>query len=119
MDSNQNNESDMDFEELSTLAQNDPESFEEKRLEMIESFFVKIPEEKQRRLRGLQWQIDQTRRTRTPMASCIAISNMMWDSLYQLNIHQRQLVDLTTDQPVACTVQREQVAATVLPFQLR
>jgi len=122
MNKNQNNESIpdlLDFEEWSTLARSDPESFEKKRLETIELFFTSVPEEKRRRLRGLQWQVDQTRQlTRTPMAACIAISNMMWDSLHRLSIHQRELQDLTSGQPAACTT-HEQVAATILPFQPR
>jgi uncharacterized protein YecE (DUF72 family) len=106
----------VDFDEMLALAQQDPESFEEKRLEYIEAFLDKIPEEKQRRLRGLQWQIDQTRRlARTPMASCIAISNMMWDSLNHLNTQQRELVKLTTGQ-AATRSDLERPLATVLPF---
>lgn len=122
MNRNQDNESILDlldFEKWSTLAQSDPESFEKKRLEIIEFFFANVPEEKRRRLRGLQWQVDQTRQlTHTPMASCLAISNMMWDSLHQLNIQQRELQDLTSGQPAACTT-HEPVAATILPFQPR
>lgn len=75
-----------DFDELLSLAKDNPAMFESKRLEYIELFFSKVPEEKQRRLRGLQWQIDQTRNlARTPMASCIYIMNMMRDSLNRLN----------------------------------
>lgn len=49
---------------------------------MIEAFICSVPEERQPRLRGLQWRIDQIRRTaRTPLASCIRISRMMWDSV--------------------------------------
>lgn len=85
------------FDELLTLAKDDPELFEIKRREYIEHFFTKIPTEKQRRLRGLQWQIDQARvLARTPMASCIHLMNMMRDSLNRLSDHQRQLVNSTT-----------------------
>jgi hypothetical protein len=106
----------VDFDEMLALAQHDPASFEEKRLEYIEAFLDNIPLEKQPRLRGLQWQVDQTRRlARTPMASCIAISNMMWDSLNRLNNQQRELVKLTTGQ-AASYVDFERPSATVLPF---
>ena len=85
------------FEELLSLAKDNPEQFELKRLEYIEFFFTKIPTEKQLRLRGLQWQIDQTRNlARTPMSSCLQIINMMWDSLNRLNDEHRALVRLTT-----------------------
>ncbi|MBL1277632.1 MAG: DUF3135 domain-containing protein [Ectothiorhodospiraceae bacterium] len=86
-----------DFDELRTLAKEDPAKFESKRIEYIESFLTRIPAEKQRRLRGLQWQIDQARKlARTPMASCLSMMNMMWDSLHHLNDHQRTLVKITS-----------------------
>ena len=86
-----------DFEELLSLAKDNPEQFEVKRLEYIEHFFSTVPTEKQRRLRGLQWQIDQARNlAHTPMSSCLHIINMMWDSLSRLNDEHRSLVKLTT-----------------------
>lgn len=85
-----------DFDELLNLAKGDPELFEAKRLEYIEFFFNKVPTEKQRRLRGLQWQIDQARYlARNPLSSCMNLMNMMWDSLSQLNDKQQNLVQLT------------------------
>lgn len=106
----------VDFDEMLALAQRDPASFEEKRLEYIETFLNRIPAEKQPRLRGLQWRIDQTRHlARTPMASCIAISNMMWDSLDRLNTQQRELVKLATGQTSTSTNYKAPLA-TVLPF---
>jgi len=92
-------EAHVDFDEMLALAKTDPATFEAKRTEYIESFLACIPVEKQTRLRGLQWQIDQTRQlARTPMASCIAISGMMWDSLHLLGNQQRELIGLTTGQ---------------------
>jgi len=90
----------VDFDEMLTLARTDPATFEARRAEYIESFLTSIPTEKQKRLRGLQWQIDQTRQlARTPMASCIAISRMMWDSLHLLGNQQRELVARSTGHP--------------------
>ncbi|HEY5602268.1 MAG TPA: DUF3135 domain-containing protein, partial [Gammaproteobacteria bacterium] len=38
------------------------------------------------RLRCLQWKIDRVReKMPTPLAACVAISDMMWDSLDRLN----------------------------------
>lgn len=112
-------EQEMGFEEWRTLAERDPTAFEDMRRQYIESFIESAPEEKRRRLRGLQWQIDQTRDlARTPMASCIAISNMMWDSLYQLNQHQLELTHTTPAKhpnPQASSAK----AATVLPFRVQ
>lgn len=86
-----------DFDEWMMLAKNDPDKFEEQRRKRIELFFNNVPEEKLQRLKGLQWQIDQTRKLAgSPMASCIAISNMMWDSVSRLQEHQYELVSLAT-----------------------
>ncbi|MBN4079012.1 DUF3135 domain-containing protein [Beggiatoa alba] len=111
-----------DFEELLTLAKEDPALFEARRLEYIESFLTHIPIEKQRRLRGLQWQIDQARNlARTPMSSCITIMSMMWDSLHLLNDHQRTLVDMTTRQKPAFepVTPPPTPKAVVIPFPMR
>jgi len=112
----------VDFDEMLTLARNDPATFEARREEYIESFLTSVPAEKQTRLRGLQWQIDQTRQlARTPMASCIAISRMMWDSLHLLGDQQRKLVAQSTrhssrfvsGKPTSAT------SGTILPFPAR
>jgi hypothetical protein len=47
------------FDELLALAKEDSALFEAKRLEYIECFFNNLHSKKQRRLRGLQWQIDR------------------------------------------------------------
>ena len=110
------------FDELLTLAKEDSALFEAKRLEYIECFFNNLHSKKQRRLRGLQWQIDQTRKlARTPMASCITIMNMMWDSLHQLNDQQRTLVELTTKQKSAYAVKTtaSTTEAVIIPFPTR
>jgi hypothetical protein len=87
-----------DFDDWMNLAQEDPDSFEMMRKKCIDDLINQVPEEKRVRLRGLQWKIDQTRKlSKTPMASCIAISNMMWDSLAKLNHYQQELVTLTTE----------------------
>jgi hypothetical protein len=78
--------SDFDFDEWLDLLKRDPESFENRRLESIEELIVNAPEDKQHRLRCLQWKIDRVReKMPTPLAACVAISDMMWDSLDKLN----------------------------------
>jgi hypothetical protein len=43
---------------------------------------TRAPAHRQARLRGLQWQIDQVRNTSgTPLAACLRISSMMWESV--------------------------------------
>lgn len=111
----------VDFDEMLVLAKTDPATFEARREEYIESFLTSIPAAKRNRLRGLQWQIDQTRQlARTPMASYIAISNMMWDSLHLLGLQQRELVKLATGQP-AQFINRQPASekATIIPFPTR
>ena len=71
-----------DFEAWSKLASNDPEAFEQHREDLINQFIGELPEDKQHRMRCLQWRVDSVRRlAKTPMAACIEISKMMWDSV--------------------------------------
>ena len=109
----------LDFDEWMMLAKNDPEKFEEKRRKRIEAFFNNVPEDKVQRLRGLQWQIDQTRKlASTPMASCIAISNMMWDSVSRLQEHQYELVNLARGTTLR-TGKKQPNSAKILPLEPR
>jgi len=71
-----------DFDEWLLLARRDPAAFEERRTALIEDFLGRFPPPEQRRLRGLQFRIDmERRRARTPMAACLRLSSLMWDSL--------------------------------------
>lgn len=71
-----------DFNEWSHLARTDPQAFEVRRAQVIERAIRRAPPEKQQRLRGLQWRVDQERaRCASPMAACVRISQMMWESL--------------------------------------
>jgi hypothetical protein len=71
-----------EFDRWAKLAVTDPDAFEDRRSRLIEDFISSAPPERQPRLRGLQWRIDQIRRrARTPLAACITISRMMWDSV--------------------------------------
>lgn len=72
----------IDFDEWARLAKTDPEEFETRRREIIESTIARNPTGRQQRLRSLQWKIDQIRTlSPTPISACVKISNMMWDSL--------------------------------------
>lgn len=73
---------DFDFDAWAELAKRDPAAFEQLRSDTIEALLQQVPANRQHRLRGLQWRIDRTReRASNPMAACIRISQMMWDSL--------------------------------------
>ena len=82
-----NSVNDIDFEYWSALASADPEKFEELRLREISAFIEKAPSQRQQRLRGLQWQIDQVRNQHkdSSMASCLAISELMWETFGHLS----------------------------------
>lgn len=106
----------LDFDDLMSLALNDPDAFEEERRRHIESFLDSVPQEKRKRLLGLQWQVDQVRKlAKTPMASCIAISNMMKESLNKLKNQHVKLLDVGQE-PLSEFDEPEPVKATILPF---
>jgi len=72
----------IDFDDWAELAQSDPAGFEARREQAIDALITRMPEHKQQRMRCLQWKIDQVRnRAGSPMAACIKLSEMMWDSL--------------------------------------
>jgi len=72
----------IDFDDWAELAQSDPAGFETRREQAIEALIARMPEHKQQRMRCMQWKIDQVRsRAGSPMAACIKLSEMMWDSL--------------------------------------
>ena len=72
----------LDFDTWADLARTDPDAFEQMRLEAIDAFINSVPERNRDRLRRFQWRIDQERRrAKTPLAACIRLSSMMWQSL--------------------------------------
>ncbi|NPB09461.1 MAG: DUF3135 domain-containing protein, partial [Thermodesulfobacteria bacterium] len=71
------------FEELSRLAQEDPEAFEARRRALIEETISQAPEERQDRLRRFQWRIDMERkRAKTPLGACIKLNDMLMEMVY-------------------------------------
>lgn len=72
-------------EQLLKLAKENPDALEALRQREIESLINSAPKKMQRRLRGLQFKIDAKRQmSKNPMASCIEISRMMFDSVQEL-----------------------------------
>ncbi|MEW8024457.1 MAG: DUF3135 domain-containing protein [Candidatus Thiodiazotropha sp.] len=71
----------LDFDHLLQLAERDPMRFEDMRQAAIDDFISTLPVERQKRMRQLQWRIDQERRNRSPLSACVKISNMMWDHM--------------------------------------
>ena len=74
------------FDELKKAAEENPEALERFRQQQVNAIIEGAPEHIQRRLKGIQFQVDCRRRLhKTPMGSCISISKMMQESLQQLN----------------------------------
>lgn len=75
------------IDKLIELATTNPDELEKVRQQEIDDLIAGAPEHMQRRLRGLQFQIDCKRELHkdSPMGSCMAITHMMMDSLQHLN----------------------------------
>lgn len=78
--------SEIDFEHWSTLASSDPQKFEELRKNKISNLINAASGQGQKRLLGLQWQIDSIRKQHkdSSVAACLAISELMWETFQQL-----------------------------------
>lgn len=71
-----------DFDAWVELARENPQAFEEKRKHIIEAAIQGAPEQKQQRLRCLQWKLDKIRETsRTPMMACLQINRLLWENV--------------------------------------
>jgi len=80
------------YESLIKLAEDNPSEFEAKRDELISEFIKSLPEKYQKRMACFQWRIDRIRdKTKTPIEACIAISNMMFDSVNKLHKQAREI----------------------------
>ncbi len=70
-----------DFEQWAALAATDPEAFEARRRQVLNETIRDLSPGKQKRLRRLQWKLDQVRNTSgNSLAACIRMSRMMWDA---------------------------------------
>ncbi|MEE8056261.1 MAG: DUF3135 domain-containing protein [Pseudomonadales bacterium] len=102
-----------DFDILLQIAQEDPQQLERLRLRLAHKTINSAPKSLRKRLRGLQFQIDAKRATsKTPLAACIHISNMMHQSFEQL---RKALNDPPKDAP--STPKKKNAAdANIIPF---
>ena len=100
------------FDQLKEIAERSPEELEQFRLNEVNALIASAPEEMQQRLKGLQFQIDCKRRLhKTPLASCISISQMMQESVGRLNaVLNGNTIGLTP------TEQDEDIESSVIPF---
>ena len=71
-----------DFNQWSSIARENPEKFEAMREALLGQMIEQSPASIKRRMEGLQWQIDHIRnQSANPMAACLRISKMMWNSV--------------------------------------
>ena len=107
-----------DFDTLLALHDNDVKALDQIKREATEALIGKVAEKSQRRLRGLQFQIDmELRRSKSPMDGCIKISKMMHDSLAELRGHLNELFDSDfTGSLEVSYASVEQKSADILPF---
>lgn len=86
MSKSEKSQNKFEFDEWVKLSQKDPEAFEAMREAQIKEFIEGCDQERQHRLRCLQWKIDTVReKSDSPLAACVAISDLMWDSLERLH----------------------------------
>lgn len=76
-----------EFDVLLQLAQEAPQELERLRLQLAHSTISSAPKQLQKRLHGLQFQIDAKRTlAKTPLLACMQISEMMHQSFEQLRL---------------------------------
>jgi len=110
----------VDFDTWSKLAKSDPEAFEEKRKKLVDHVISQAPEDRRERLRCLQWRIDMVRETaNTPMAACLKISRMMWDSVLGPNGLLEMLQQIGQSPEVRLARGDERKDADILPFPMQ
>ena len=103
-----NDNQEIDFDELARLARENPDGFEATRKRMIQEVIDNASPEIKHRMEGLQWQIDQVRKTSSnPMASCLKISEMMWDSVLGEDGLLESMQQLNEPQSLASRTPRE------------
>ncbi|EOD56381.1 DUF3135 domain-containing protein [Aeromonas molluscorum] len=81
-----------DFDTLKRLAATEPHLLETLLYEQIEAVIETANPDQQRRLRGLQFQVDcQRRLAKNPIDSCLRIVNMMQDSFFLMRSEMSRL----------------------------
>ena len=84
MQNSKKKQSEFDFDYWMELAEKDPAEFEQQRHSLIQTTIQEAPEEMQKRLNGLQWQIDsEIKLAKNSMDACLRIYQKMMDSVYE------------------------------------
>lgn len=107
-----------DFDTLMELARKDPQGLEKLRQEHVDAVIESAPPATQRRLRGLQFQIDAQRRLHpTPLAACMKVSQMMFDSFTELRYLLNEFSNNPNKREPAQELLLEPALADVLEFR--
>jgi len=102
----------LNFDQLVELAAKDPIAFEAYRTEQIEATISSAAPKNQRRLRGIQFQVDAQRSLQNnAVGSCVKVYEMMQESLGSLNGLLQNYTNGTTN-----TAPVETMPAKVLSF---
>lgn len=74
------------FDDLKSLAKENPEALEELRESMVREMIKGVSNaERKRRLEGLNFTIEMSKRkAKNPLQSCLVLSRMMWDSALKM-----------------------------------
>ena len=71
-----------DFDSWATLAQTDQNAFELKRKKILEAVIAEAPARNQTQLRRMQCKLDRIREIApTPVAACVRMQELMWESV--------------------------------------
>ena len=115
----QNTQNDaFDFEYWMELHETDAEAFEKQRAALIQAEIAKAPEHLQRRLKGIQFELDAKRSlSDSPLESCMQMTSQMWDSFDHMRTNLNALArpEALTEGEVA-KLQKPAESAKVLPF---
>ena len=109
-----------DFDTLKAMAEQNPQALEDLRQQFVNDLIANAPPAVQRRLRGLQFQIDAQRRIhKNPLAACIKLSEMMYESFSELRYVLNDVTGMGPELPRQREVVSNQPGGKVLNFKAR
>lgn len=89
------------YELMTELANSNPEELERLREQYVNQLIESAPEQMQPKLRGMQFKVDMIRRKHkdSKLGSCVAISEMMLESLTELNKSLNGSLEVISEEP--------------------
>ncbi len=105
----------LDFDEWRRLHEEDPELFDQYRMQMLNDLIDSSPESSKPRLKGLLFQMEcESKRSKSPYAYNMRLSAMMMEMLD--NLHHK-LVDFCNNDEQDPEISKPEVNAAILPFR--